>query len=152
MNNEDVMGVISHDNLPWLVDYLFRVSLKCLIQNNKGEVLVVKESGRADYGWDIPGGGIDHEEAIKDALARELREEVNLSGDFSYKIIAVDEPSFVKLSKVWQIRLIFQVKPTHMVFTTGSDAEEISFIDPIDFENSEFLSEQKIFNYSHASS
>ena len=52
-------------------DYLFRVSLKAVIFNENDEILIVKESGR-DW-WDIPGGGMDHGESIKEALARELR-------------------------------------------------------------------------------
>ena len=66
-------------------DYLFRVSLKAVIFNENDEILIVKESGR-DW-WDIPGGGIDHGESIKEALARELREEVSLTGDFTYTTI-----------------------------------------------------------------
>ena len=56
-------GEIHHANNPGRTDYLYRVSLKSVIFNDHGEVLVVKESGR-DW-WDIPGGGMDHGESIK---------------------------------------------------------------------------------------
>lgn len=39
-------------------DSLYRISLKCLIKNSAGDVLVVKEAGREF--WDLPGGGMEH--------------------------------------------------------------------------------------------
>ena len=62
-----------------------RVSLKAVVVNPKGEVLIVKEAGR-DW-WDITGGGLDHGETIKGALTRELFEEVGYKGDFEYGAI-----------------------------------------------------------------
>ena len=38
-------------------DYLYRVSIKALIYNDAGQILVVKEDGRPL--WDLPGGGMD---------------------------------------------------------------------------------------------
>ena len=43
--NKVVNGEISHSNNPERKDYLFRVSLKAVIFNRNGEVLVVKETG-----------------------------------------------------------------------------------------------------------
>jgi 8-oxo-dGTP pyrophosphatase MutT (NUDIX family) len=61
--------------------------------NDQGEVLVVKEVGRT--WWDLPGGGMDHGEDIKSALARELKEEVNLSSNFTYRVIDVEDPAYL---------------------------------------------------------
>ena len=83
--NKLVNGHIFYEDSPQRHDYLFRVSLKAVIFNENNEVLIVKESDR-DW-WDIPGGGMDHGESIKEALARELKEEVSLKGDFTYKVI-----------------------------------------------------------------
>ena len=80
MTLQHSLGHISHDNnSDRRTDYLYRISLKGLIRNDAGEVLVVKEAGR-DW-WDLPGGGMDHGEDIKFALAREMKEEVNMEGD-----------------------------------------------------------------------
>lgn len=74
-------GIITHQtNRP--IDYLYRLSLKALITNANGDILVVKETGRHYY--DLPGGGMDHGEDFRQALARELAEEISLSGKFSY--------------------------------------------------------------------
>lgn len=55
-------------------DHLFRVSLKAVIRNAAGELLVVKEKGQTH--WNLPGGGMDHGESYHEALARELQEEI----------------------------------------------------------------------------
>lgn len=127
-------------------DYLFRVSIKALILNEVGEILVVKEAGRGR--WGLPGGGMDHGESIKDALARELREEVSLIGDFIYTVISVDEPSFLKYSNVWQLRLVFLVKPNVMKFSIGEDGDDLMFIKPEALKYSADDSERNVYTYS----
>lgn len=59
----DVHGVIEHLEGTRKTDYLYRLSIKGIIFNDTGEILFVKESGR-DW-WDLPGGGMDHGEDIK---------------------------------------------------------------------------------------
>ena len=50
-----------------------RFNVRCILQNNSGEVCVVKSE---KYGYmQIPGGGINDEETIIDALHREVQEE-----------------------------------------------------------------------------
>lgn len=145
MQNELPYGVINHVNSARKTDYLFRVSIKCLILADDGSVLVVKEGGRT--WWDLPGGGMDHDENIKDAIARELYEEVCLKGDFSYRVIDVDEPKMLSSAAIWQLRLIFLVKPIEISFKQGQDCNEISFIDPATLENSDNPVEQRIYRY-----
>lgn len=127
-------------------DYLFRLSIKALIQNENGEVLVVKETGR-DW-WDLPGGGMDHEESIKDAITRELKEEVNLSGNFTYRVISVDEPSFLEHANLWQVRLVFLVKPTVVQFSPGEDGDDLTFIKPEALKDSTHSAERSVYYYS----
>jgi 8-oxo-dGTP diphosphatase len=144
--NDYIHGVINPEDLNEKADYLFRVSIKGLVRNDKDEVLVVKETGRT--WWDLPGGGMDHEESIKQAIARELREEVNLIGDFTYHVIAVEEPSFLQRAKIWQIRLIFEVMPENMTFEPGDDGDEVMFINPEKLRDSDDLAERKVYEYS----
>jgi 8-oxo-dGTP pyrophosphatase MutT (NUDIX family) len=125
---------------------LYRISMKCLVRNEKGEVLVVKESGR-DW-WDLPGGGMDHGEDLRLAIAREMKEEVNLSGNFTYKVIDVDDPAYLKAHNLWQVRLVFEVKPDNLVFSVGEDSDKVAFMDPRIFQRSESKTEQRIYRYA----
>lgn len=137
-------GVISHDTAR-RTDYLYRVSLKCLVRDENGDVLVVKESGR-DW-WDLPGGGMDHGEDIRSAIAREMKEEVNMTGEFDYRIIEVDEPKHLGEHNFWQLRLIFEVVPRNATFSAGDDGDEVAFKPAEEFKDSPSLTERQIYHY-----
>lgn len=124
--NRDLHGIVEHAEGTRKTDYLYRLSIKAIIFNDAGEVLFVKESGR-DW-WDLPGGGMDHGEDIKAAIAREMKEEVNLTGDFTYRIAHVDDPAELKNAKVLQVRLIFIIKPDIMEFSPGDDGDQVAFL------------------------
>lgn len=127
-------------------DSLYRVSLKCLITDAEGSILVVKESGRSSY--DLPGGGMDHGENIPEAIARELREELNFTGNFTHEIIGVDDPAKLLTREVWQLKLIFKVTLDSLNVSAGQDADEVAFIDPNTLKDSDAIPEQKIYEYS----
>lgn len=114
---------------------MFRLSLKAFIQNERREVLVVKETGRT--WWDLPGGGMDENENIQQALVRELKEEIGYDGKFTYDILSVEDPHFLTKRKVWQARLVFKVTPESMNFSAGIDGDEIAWKDTDSFEFSE---------------
>lgn len=124
--NTDIYGVVEHPASDRKTDYLYRISIKSIVLNDASEVLMVKESGR-DW-WDLPGGGMDHGEDIKSAIAREMGEEVNLTGDFTYKIVHVDDPKLLAHSMILQVRLIFIVNPDNLQFTPGKDGDEVTFM------------------------
>ena len=75
--------MVQHGQYP---DAYYRVSLKAVIRNDKREVLCVKENGTW---WELPGGGIEHGEDVRTALARELQEEIAYAGDFTYEYIDI---------------------------------------------------------------
>lgn len=139
-------GVVNHATAR-RTDYLYRVSLKCLVRDENGDVLVVKESGR-DW-WDLPGGGMDHGEDIRSAIAREMKEEVNLQSAFDYAIIDVDEPAHLDVHNFWQLRLIFTVTPHDLTFSPGDDGDDVAFISPEKFKYSTSATEQRIYRYSN---
>ena len=142
-------GVVQSTATGRRTDYLFRVSIKCLIKDDDDRVLVVKESGRS--WWDLPGGGMDHGEDLKTAIARELAEEVNLTDDFEYKILYAENPAYLRTHDFWQLRLIFEVKPISMKFSIGEDGDEVAFVAPEEFRDSKIEAERTIYKYSKLS-
>jgi ADP-ribose pyrophosphatase YjhB (NUDIX family) len=150
MSEQVSLGAIDHSHSNRRTDYLYRISIKSLVRNEKGEILVVKEAGRT-Y-WDLPGGGMDHSEDIKTAIAREMKEETNLEGDFEYKIIAVDDPAYLSLHDFWQVRLIFELQPENMAFSRGEDGDEVAFIHPDSLKDSTNEVERRIYTYANIAS
>ena len=124
---------------------MYRVSLKAIIRNTKGEVLVAREKG---YGWSLPGGGVDHGEALEAALARELYEEVLIDQSFTYEYIGMDA-FYVENREHWQMWLVYEltVKDGY-TFGAGVDADEVAFIDPQTFKDSTRFSEQLVYKWT----
>lgn len=146
MTKDYSLGTVEHPNSTRNTDYLYRISIKGMVKNDEGEVLVVKESGR-DY-WDLPGGGMDHGEDFQVAIAREMHEEVLLQGEFSYRIIDADEPVYLESHDFWQVRLIFEIIPQHHSFDTGADSDEIRFVHPDTLKDSTNEYERRIYHYA----
>lgn len=115
-------GVLQKDGN---IDYLYRVALRALIRNDKGEILIVKEQGR-DW-WDLPGGGLNYGESAKDGLARELREEIGFSGDFECGVLALQTPEWNERLGVMQMNVLFEVKLEDMDLNLGVDGCELTF-------------------------
>lgn len=147
MQSQLPYGVVTHEPpSPRATDYLYRMSLKCLVRNDAGEVLVVKEAGRT-Y-WDLPGGGMDHGETIKQAIARELHEEASFTGNFTYRVIAVEDPNLIQNGSFWQIRFIFAITPDNFHVKPGIDSDEVIFINPTTLKDSLIEAERLVYEYS----
>ncbi|HSW98935.1 MAG TPA: NUDIX hydrolase [Candidatus Saccharimonadales bacterium] len=54
----------------------YRVSVKAVIKDVEGRVLLLRES---DGSWELPGGGLEHGEDPRAALVREVAEETSLT-------------------------------------------------------------------------
>lgn len=121
---------------------MYRVSLKAVIRNEKGEVLVCKEYHGND--WSLPGGGWDHGETEREALARELKEEVNYEGNFIAKPFAT-AVFWVEPRKSWLLWIVYDVTTENMNFSVGNDTNEIAFVDPKTLENANERTERWIF-------
>ena len=124
----------------------YRVSLKAVIENDAGEVLCVKEDGSD---WTLPGGGLDHGETIAQGLTRELREEVSFdeAAVFTYEPIGHDV-MWLESKKAWQLWVLFRVTFTTMPeFSRGSDADDVAFIDPRTFKDSEWRAQRLMYKW-----
>lgn len=51
----------------------YRVTVKGLVRDGAERLLFVRERGET---WDLPDGGLEHDESLHEALKREFREEL----------------------------------------------------------------------------
>lgn len=110
----------------------YRVSLKAVIRDGQGRVLVNKE-GDCDT-WSLPGGGWDHGETEQEALARELREEVGYVGNFKSRPLAT-AIFWLESKQSYLLWIVYEVTTDNMDFNVGTDSSEIAFMYPADFRH-----------------
>lgn len=85
-----------------------RVRVAALIQNSKGEILLIKQKKKNKDYWLLPGGGIEFGESATDALARELKEELNLEAS-SATFLLINE-SIDPDGKRHLLQIVFEVE------------------------------------------
>ncbi len=78
---------------------IFHLGIKALIRNKKGQILILNTNlktfkGHIDPHWDLPGGRIQKNESIEEALAREIEEEIGIQ---KIKIIRFLDASISKM-------------------------------------------------------
>ena len=115
------------DQSDWHSKCFYRVSLKAVILDERGYVLMVREKNNPN--WNLPGGGMDYGEDDKTALKRELLEEVGLDGDFEAVPLGI-RPGYIKDKQAWQMWVVYKVAPSHFDFKVGIESDEIAFLDP----------------------
>lgn len=123
----------------------YRVSLKAIIRNRRGEVLCVQEGSRA---WSLPGGGMDHGETERQALARELREEIAYEGVFSFHPIGI-EPRYMADKQAYLLWVVYEVECEELPLAiAGIDALDVSYLDTTVFRDSTDTAEQLVYKWS----
>ncbi|MDR1197218.1 MAG: NUDIX hydrolase [Candidatus Nomurabacteria bacterium] len=128
----------------------YRVSAKAVIKNSAGQVLVVREdhSSIEESRWALPGGGVDHGETIEQALYREIKEELGVSGvklrmkPLGNNIRYVDSVQFYKMDVIYTVEIADDFSPT-----AGKDVLEIAWKNPTEFKNSEYDNGQIIYKF-----
>lgn len=120
----------------------YRVSIKAIIRNIQGEVLLVKEK---DDSWSLPGGGLDHGETPEEALARELYEEAFIEQPFKAKVVGV-ERRYVTSWDAWFLWVVHELNFDSAVsYSRGIDAKDVKFMDPMIFKDSTHRAEQLVY-------
>ena len=61
--------------ITWLTQPTFTVGVCAIVLNERDEILLLRHRFRESAGWDLPGGFIERDEELEDAIRRELREE-----------------------------------------------------------------------------
>jgi ADP-ribose pyrophosphatase YjhB (NUDIX family) len=122
----------------------YRVSIKAIIRNEQGEVLLVREK---DDSWSLPGGGLDHGEVFEEALRRELYEEALITEHFKTHLIGI-ERRYVTSWQAWFLWIVFEVTfEMPLQFGKGADAKEVMFKDPALFKQSSHRAEQLVYKW-----
>lgn len=90
-----------------------QVGVKVLIKNSRGEYLFLRRTKRLitdkeETSWDIPGGRIDGEEPLIDALKREIKEEIGHDLRSTPKLL-VAQDIFVPEKELHVVRLTYEV-------------------------------------------
>ncbi len=105
----------------------YRVSIRALIYNDRGEIMLVREEPGNDF--NLPGGGIDHGETVHECLVRELHEELNLSSSFTEKFASV-QTRWLEAKNAWLMEVVYVIQYDELVFDIGDGVDEIRWVDP----------------------
>lgn len=76
-----------------MIDYVFGLSVRVLLTDDEGKVLILKRStnSRTNPGkWELPGGKVDQGESFDHALLREVYEETKLKISLEH-VVGVSE-------------------------------------------------------------
>jgi len=109
----------------------YRISVKAIIKDDSGRVLLGREK---DGAWELPGGGLEHGENPKEALAREVAEETGFSVEWTSNEPAafwtinkeVGSPTLKWFAFVaYEVKVSGEFKPAH---DTNDEIEEIRYV------------------------
>ncbi len=117
-----------------------------IIRNGDDQVLLSRRSTVSDHAglWEFPGGKVRTHEALKDALARELLEELYLTVEVARPLIKIqyEYEKYAVLLDVWSIDLwrsdLLATNDRH-----GREGQEIAWVDIADLHLYEFPSATK---------
>lgn len=118
----------------------YRVSVKAVVRDNCGKVLLVKEHN--DYRV-LPGGGIDHGESVQEALQRELTEEVGSDIQVKSANSIGVSTFYTRTHKAWFMWLIFEVILDNLDNIKTSN--NIEFVDIKTLKNSPHEPERNLY-------
>lgn len=107
----------------------YRVATRAVIFNEKKELLVFKNKHGI---WELPGGGLEHDETLEENLSREIREEIGAELESVGRILALWR-STNATHGFEQLRIGVEVRLKSDVFISTSEAVETRFVNKLDF-------------------
>ena len=125
-------------------------AVAALVPNQDGQLLLVKRAVEPAKGaWCLPGGFIEIDESIEEAVLRELKEETGIEGEIG-KLVDF----FSQRSPLYGALLIFGYRVTMLggKLQAGDDAQEARFFDLDDLPPIAFLSHQRLIEKEFGSS
>lgn len=119
----------------------YRVSVKALITNDRGQVLVVKENQDT---WSLPGGGLDHGEDPSAGVARELEEELGITSVSGLEPFCI-KTFYLKGRDSWMLWAVFKATISDEKFILGEGVTEAVFVDPGTLADSKDVFEKLVY-------
>ncbi len=124
----------------------YRVSVKALIKDNQGRVLVLKENQDT---WSLPGGGLDHGEDPVMGVQRELTEELGLNTYGPVLPLCV-KTFYLESRQSWLLWVVFSAQVQESTFTLGQGVTAATFLDPAELRASNDIFEQLVYEVSQS--
>jgi 8-oxo-dGTP diphosphatase len=110
-----------------------QVGVKVLVQNKHGEYLLLRRDkimdGETEAHWDIPGGRIEPEEALFDALKREIMEETGLAIPGMPKLLDAQD-IFVPAADLHVVRLTYSLQGEGNAVVISDEHQEARWVTP----------------------
>lgn len=119
----------------------YRVSVKALIKNDEGKVLVLKENQDT---WSLPGGGLDHGEDPNVGILRELKEELGVESP-EIRGIRVSKTFYLKSRSSWLLWIVYNVEINEKLIL-GEGVSDARYIDILELEQSEDIFEKMVYS------
>lgn len=123
---------------------LRHVVVDAIAINNKNQLLLVKRAKHVFRGdkWGLPGGYLDRDETLKDAVMREVKEETNLKAKIIKLFKVIDNPNRRNEDRQG-------VCFVYIVSVTGVPKPQESEVSEVKWFNIDNLPKEKDFAFDH---
>ncbi len=119
------------------------VAAKAVIRNGEGRYLLLREAlydeGTNLGKWGVPGGRVEGEETLSDALLREAQEEAGLSVRQGKLIGVVENMPVIKGEKVHIVRLFYLCEPTTREVQLSSEHDAYEWVSVEELKNFDIM-------------
>ncbi len=108
----------------------FYVGIKAIIEHDNKFLLLKKslKESKLQYYWDVPGGRIEGEERIEEALKRELEEEIGYQGAFEIvKLLDVYKLPFTIENQHGLLLVFYKITAAVSSVTLSNEHESYSW-------------------------
>lgn len=120
----------------------YRVSVKALIKDRNGKVLVLKENQDT---WSLPGGGLDHGEDPRLGILRELKEELRIEHPLIKDIGSV-KTFYLESKSAWLLWIVYDVEINTKDIILGEGVTDARYMEVSELKQSEDVFEKMVYS------